>query len=403
MVFTAASQTIIVTPILPIIGDTLNVSEGQLGWLITVYSISLAVAALVMGPVSDRIGRRRILLLGSGALAIALALHGLVSSFGSMLAARSVAGACGGVLSGAAVAYVGDYFPYDRRGWATGTVMSGIPFGIVIGVPLGRVLAAELGFLTPFVSFAALMAVAFVLILLVVPQPEVDNEKSRMTVRGTVSGYTNLLKQSDVLAASLTYFLMYLGLSLLVVYLPEWLTARFPLDVLLFGKPFTLFGLNVDFIATLFLVGGLAGVITGPLAGSASDRLGRKPLIIASCFGLFVVTLGLTYVVVERWIAYPLYIAIMVLFSMRMSPLQALLTAIVPAHQRGSFMSLTIAIGQLGTALGAFIAGLFYASGGYRTTTFASALTVLILAWMVWRFLPEPTADAQRAPTQPAL
>ncbi len=398
LVFTAASQTIIVTPILPIIGDALRVPEAHWGWLITVYSISLAIAALVMGPVSDRIGRRRILLLGSGALAIALALHGLVSSFSTMLAARALAGACGGMLSGAAVSYVGDYFPYERRGWATGWVMSGIPFGIVIGVPLGRVLAAGLGYLTPFIAFAGLMAVAFVLILLVVPQPDVDTEQSRMTFLGTIEGYVKLLAKPDVLAASLTFFLMYLGLSLLVVYLPEWLTNQFALEVSLFGKPFQAFGLDIDFIATLFLVGGLAGVIAGPLAGSASDTLGRKPLILVSCVGLVFVTLALTYVVTERWVAYPIYIGIMMLFSMRMSPLQALLTAIVPASQRGSFLSLTIAIGQMGTALGAVVAGLLYAGGGYRTTTFASAGTGVLLAWLVWRFLPEPTQDAVHEP-----
>ncbi len=398
MVFTAASQTIIVTPILPVIGDTLNVPEAQWGLLISVYSLALAIAALVMGPVSDRIGRRRILLIGSGALAIALALHGLVNSFSTMLGARALAGACGGMLSGAAVSYVGDYFPYERRGWATGWVMSGIPFGIVLGVPLGRVLAAGLGFLTPFVAFAALMAGAFVLILFVVPQPDVDTEKSRMTFVGTVSAYGKLLKKPDVLTATLTYFLMYLGLSLLVIYLPEWLTERFPLEVSLLGKPLRIGGLDVDFIATLFLVGGLAGVVTGPLAGSFSDTVGRKPLILLSCIGLIVVTIALTFVVTKRWVAYPAYIAIMMLFSMRMSPLQALLTALVPAKQRGSFLSLTIAIGQLGTAIGAFVAGLLYAGGGYRTTTFASAAMVLLLAWLVWKYLPEPIEDAVQQP-----
>ncbi len=362
------------------------------------YSIALAVAALVMGPVSDRIGRRRILLLGSGALATALALHGLVNSFETMLGARALAGACGGVLSGAAVSYVGDYFPYERRGWATGWVMSGIPFGIVLGVPLGRVLAAGLGFLTPFLAFAGVMAIAFFLILAVVPQPPVDQEKSRMTFVGTVTDYARLLAKPDLLTASLTYFLMYLGLSLLVVYLPEWLTQHFSMEVSVFGNPLRIGNLDVDFIATLFLVGGLAGVIAGPMAGAFSDRAGRKPLILLSCAGLIVVTLALTYVVTERWVAYLAYVAIMMLFAMRMSPLQALLTALVPARQRGSFLSLTIAIGQLGTAIGAFIAGVLYGGGGYRTTTFASAATVVILAWLVWRFLPEPTEDAVQQP-----
>jgi len=392
-VFSSASQTIIVTPILPVIGAALDVEPASLGLLVTAYSLMLAAAALVMGPISDRIGRRQALLMGAGTLVVALALHGLARSFEMLLAMRVVAGAGGGMLSGAAVSYVGDYFPYARRGWAAGWVMSGVPFGIVLGIPVGRVLAVGFDFRTPFLVFAAVMTVAFVLVLTVVPQPDVERE-GRLSLRDTLLRYPRLLAQKDALVASATYFLMYLSLGLLVVYLPQWLTERYPLDVSLFGRPLRLFGLDVDFIATLFLVGGGASVFTGPAAGTLSDRIGRKPLILVSCFGLAAVTLALTYVVVERWVAYPIYFGIMVLFAMRMTPLQALLTALVPGRQRGSLLSLTIALGQVGTALGAALGGVLYAGAGYRVNTYASAAVILLMALLVWRALPEP-ADVE--------
>ena len=395
LVFTAASQTIIVTPILPLIGEALGVGPGPLGLLVSVYSWVLAAAALVMGPISDRIGRRRVLLFGSGALVVALALHGLADTFEALLVMRVLAGAGGGMLSGAAVSYVGDAFPYERRGWATGWVMSGVPFGLVIGIPLGRALAVAFGFRMPFVAFAAVMAVAFVLILTVVPQPDVQLSKERPTVRGALRQYAALLGGgSGTAAAAATYFLMYFGLSLLIVYLPQWLTARFALEVAPFGEPLSVFGLPLDFIATLFLVGGLVSVIVGPQAGTFSDVVGRKPLILTSCLGLAVVTAVLPYVVVERWAAYPVYVAIMGLFALRMAPLQALLTALVPGRQRGAFLSLTIAIGQIGTGVGAAVAGVLYAEVGYAANTALSAAVVLAMAALVWLWLPEPTAQA---------
>ena len=397
MVFTAASQTIIVTPILPLIGDELSVPEAMLGLLVTVYSLALAVAAVVMGPISDRIGRRQVLLLGSGALAVMLLLHGLVQTFTGLLIVRTMAGAAGGMLSGAAVSYVGDYFSYARRGWATGWVMSGVAFGLVIGIPLGRVLAAASSFRMPFLAFSALMAVAFVLIWRVVPQPDVELEPDRVTVMGALRRYRDLLKVSSVRVASLTYFLMYFSLSLLIVYLPQWLTSQFPLGVELFGRPLQIAGADIDFIATLFLVGGTASVVMGPTAGSLSDRIGRKPLILASCVGLSVVTSAVTFAVTERWVAYPLYVAIMGLFAMRMSPLQALLTALVPDRLRGTLMSLAIAVGQVGTGIGASIAGMTYAGYGYRVTTLLSAVVILAMAWLVWRYLPEPESPAAEA------
>ena len=397
MVFTAASQTIIITPILPVIGEELGVGPGPLGWLVSLYSWMLAAAALVMGPVSDRIGRRRVLLIGSGWLAVALALHGAAHSFGMLLAARALAGVGGGMLSGAAVSYVGDAFSYERRGWATGWVMSGVPFGLVLGVPLGRMLAVEAGFEMPFVSFAVVMAVAFALILTVVPQPDVERSAS-LTIRGALQQYRALLGLRDARVASLLYFLMYFSLGLLLFYLPYWLTEQFPdLTVMVFGRPLALFGVPVDFIASLFLVGGVASVLVSPRAGALSDVVGRKPLILASCLGLTVVTVAVTYVVTERWAAYAVYVTIMTLFAMRMAPLQALMTAIVPERVRGSFLSMAIAIGQIGTGIGASLAGVLYQGAGYRATTFASGAAVVAMTVLVWVALPEPDGDAVEA------
>jgi predicted MFS family arabinose efflux permease len=190
---------------------------------------------------------------------------------------------------------------------------------------------------------------------------------------------------------------MYFGLGLLIVYLPQWLTGQFPLDIEIGGQPLLLFGMPVDFIAALFAVGGVVSVLTSPVAGALSDRIGRKPLILASCFGLAVVTLLVTYVVTVRWRAYPLYVAIMLLFALRMTPLQALLTALVPARQRGTLLSLTIAVGQIGTGIGASLGGVLYAELGYRANTFVSAVSILLMAALVWRFLPEPAHDAPRS------
>src|SRR5690606_26923473 len=65
-------------------------------------------------------------------------------------------------------------FPYHRRGWANGWVMSGIAVGQIIGIPLGTLLAQWFNFRWPFLVFAVTMGGAFVLIWRAVPQPPVQ-------------------------------------------------------------------------------------------------------------------------------------------------------------------------------------------------------------------------------------
>ena len=60
LVFSSASQTMILSPILPRIGDELAIPDALLGTLISVYSIMVGIFAILAGPVSDKVGRRQI-------------------------------------------------------------------------------------------------------------------------------------------------------------------------------------------------------------------------------------------------------------------------------------------------------------------------------------------------------
>ena len=384
LIFAASSQIMIITPILPRIGEELGIGESALGTLVSAYSIMVGIFAIVAGPVSDKIGRRRILLLGTGVMTGALLMHHFVVGYYSFLAVRVGAGCAGGILSGAAVSYIGDYFPYNRRGWATGWVMSGMAFGQIAGIPLGIVLAGLYGFKVVFYLFAAAMAATFVLIWFRVPQPDVQRATGRLTVASAVRNYRAMLARSDIAAAAVAYFTMFLGVSLFVVYLPYWLEQSL--------------GASPNAIATLFVVGGIANVLTGPQAGKLSDRIGRKHIIILSSIGLSLVMLLTTVLVREFWAAYFLYFIIMVLVAMRLSPFSALLTALVSDERRGSLMSMTIALGQLGFAVGAAAAGPLYSRFGYGSNTVLGATAVLFMAGIVAYLVPGPAPHQDASP-----
>ncbi len=105
LMFSASSQLMIIAPILPQLGLELSIPEAIQGTLITAYAIMLSICAVIMGPISDKIGRRRILMFGTGAMAFALFLHNFAFNYVSLLVVRAAAGAAGGILSGSAVSY----------------------------------------------------------------------------------------------------------------------------------------------------------------------------------------------------------------------------------------------------------------------------------------------------------
>jgi predicted MFS family arabinose efflux permease len=378
LVFSSASQTMILSPILPMIGDQLDIADAVLGTLVSVYSIMVGIFAILAGPVSDRIGRRRILILGCLAMTVALSLHGLVTGYGSFIAVRIFAGCAGGILSGAAVSYIGDYFPYERRGWATGWIMSGSAFGQIFGIPLGIFMAARWGFRSPFYMFAVTMALTVLMLVFWVPQPDVVRSTHRLSVGKAATDYLAMLRRPEIAWAAAAYFMMFLGVSIFVIYLPTWLERDL--------------GFTGNQIALMFLIGGIANVLTGPQIGKLSDRIGRKRIILFACVGLSVLQLATVHVVAGPRSAYVFFFLTMVLVAMRISPFSALLTALVSDERRGSLMSLTVALGQLGFALGGAVAGPLFANVGYQSNTVLAAIFVLAMGMIVWFFVPEPTA-----------
>lgn len=379
LVFSASSQLIIVVAMLPEIGKQLSVSSNRQGFLVSSYAVMVGVFALVIGPISDKFGRRRVLLAGSGLMTAALLLHQAATDYWTLLGVRTLAGMAGGVLSGAAVSYIGDYFPYERRGWANGWVMSGISAGQILGVPLGSLLADRFGFRTPFLIFAAMMGATFLLVLKFVPQPDVDLNREKLSFGGALKEYLALLKQKEIAMAAIIFALLFFSMAFYITYFPVWLTE--------YRRA------TPDKIAALFFAGGIASVIAGPTAGKLSDILGRKPLILFSSFGLAALMASVTFVVGEFWTAFPVFFFTSVLLAARMSPFQALLSALAASNRRGALMSLTVSLGQVSFAVGAALAGVAYARLGFAGNTFIGAAIALLVALLVYWQLPEPKAQ----------
>ncbi|MGE3802879.1 MAG: MFS transporter [Candidatus Kapaibacterium sp.] len=373
LVFAAASQIMIVAPILPRIAEELSVEKSALGLLMTIYAVAVGIFALIAGPISDRFGRRRILLIGAGLLAATLGLHAFANSFPTLLLVRGLAGAAGGILSGGAVSYVGDYFPVHRRGWASGWVMSGIAAGQILGIPLGNLLADWLGFRAPFLAFSLVAAFSFLLILFKLPQPQVALSPS-LSVRGALGGYAALLRRREVRAAAAAFMAMFMGISIFVTFFPTWLEEYL--------------GFSAAMVSLLYMIGGAANVLVGPQAGKLSDRIGRTGVIIGASIGIALLMPITTLVKPSfSWIIYPLFFLTMACVASRMSPMQALMTQLATGEQRGALMSLVTSVGQIGFGLGSAMASAVWGLVGFTGNALLGTVSVLLMAGIVWRYL----------------
>ncbi len=378
LMFTASSQFLIVAPILTDIGEALDIPQAVRGTLITGYAVAVAFFALVAGPISDRFGRRIVLRVGTGCMAIALLMHSMAYDFASLLTLRILAGSASGMMSGAAVAYIGDVMPYKLRGRSLGIIMSGMAFGQVIGIPAGKILASWGTFNTPFVVLGGVMLVASVLTWLVLQAPP-KRDAEPLTLTSAIGNYREILSQRPLAILTLASATMMLSVSAFITYQPTWLEEEL--------------GATDWHIATLFAVGGIANAGSGPIAGYVSDIVGRKPLVVGSSMFMGLAFLAMA-ALPNIYYAYPVMFFAMLAVGARMGPINAWMTALVSTNRRGSLMSLTMAAGQAGFALGSAGAGLSYIHLGFLGNAVFAAIGAVLTAALLLSGVPEPTGDA---------
>ncbi len=147
----------IVIPLLPMFAGRLGISAFGVGAILAVYSLMQLLCAPVLGRISDRIGRRPVIMLGLLGSSAGYLIYGFAASFFWLLASRAVHGACAATIS-TAQAYIAD--TTDEAGRARGMGMIGAAFGLgfvagpAIGGLLGRHDLRVPGFFAAALTFA---------------------------------------------------------------------------------------------------------------------------------------------------------------------------------------------------------------------------------------------------------
>jgi DHA1 family multidrug resistance protein-like MFS transporter len=158
-----------VIPIFPFYIESMGASGDDLGLLIAVGAFTELVFGPIWGSVSDRRGRKPVLMVGMFGVALSLVLMGLAASFYALLAARAFSGVLSAALSSTALAYISDSSSEKDRGAGIGILGGAAELGIIIGPALGGLLGSA-SLSMPFMISAVFSFVTVFLIWFFLPE-----------------------------------------------------------------------------------------------------------------------------------------------------------------------------------------------------------------------------------------
>ncbi len=371
VLFLGVSDTQLVAPLLPLIARDLGTTPRRAGIIVTTYSLAAAAFALIVGPLSDRIGRKKILISGLALFALTSFLTYHVSTFRGLVILRAVTGLSAGTLSTCALSFAGDYYPYQQRGRAMGVLSMGYFVAFVIGVPAGALAAARLGWQWVFACLSAGSAIVFVIAIAGLPKDIAGVKPARPRL-----GFIEHFRKADRLAGMAAAFLTSGGIVGFLTYVGAWLNS--------------VHGVSVERIGLVFMLAGLGAVAASPFSGWLSDHAGKRTVIIWSN-----IILAVLFVLVARasW-GVELIVgiaALSVAASARQAPLHALSTEIVGSDVRGEYIAVRNAASQAGIATVAAISAAAFDSAGFVAVSLvAASVTLLIPLCCIW--LKEPRA-----------
>ncbi|HVT28707.1 MAG TPA: MFS transporter, partial [Lacipirellulaceae bacterium] len=152
--FTTIVDFMIVMPLGPQLMRSLHINPAQFGLIVSSYTFAAGAAGLIASSIVDRFARRTTFLVLYTGFLVGTLCCALAPTYHALAVARVVTGAFGGILGGMSMAIIGDVFPEERRGLATGSLMAGFALASVAGVPAGLYFGTKYGWHIPFIGLA---------------------------------------------------------------------------------------------------------------------------------------------------------------------------------------------------------------------------------------------------------
>lgn len=392
----------------PSISAALKPTAAQLLWIVDVYGFLAAGSLLIMGTLGDRIGRRKLLLIGSACFGLLSVAAAFSRSAPMLIAARATLGVAAATMAPSTLSLISNMFRSDReKTFAVSVWIASFSFGGAIGPAVGGIILAHFWWGAAFLAPVPIMALLLIVGPTLLPEYKaptaghLDILSAGLSLASVLPVIYGIKLAAQGGSGTVSLGAIALGVLLGVLFVRRQTQIELPLlDLRLFRRPavtaalaiyvtdfFVGFGVLVLFAQYLQLVLGLSpltaglwstpggfGFVAGSMATSVALRLMRPAYVLG--VGLTVGAIGMAVMAVGAGgQSLPLVIGGDVLFALGVAPCTAIIADLVvsaaPVEHSGAAAALSEVASEFGGAMGIALLGSL-ATLAYRSALHAS-------------------------------
>ena len=321
-----------------------DVGMTDVGVLFATFSLSSFAGSAIGGALTDRFGRKRIIIFGLFASSMSALAMGFASSFQMFFVLALFVGILADVSGPAHQAMVADILPEDKRADGYGILRVAFNLSVTIGPAIGGLLAAK-SYLTLFVTDATISLLTVVLVALFIPEtkPQSHPDEPEPTMASSFAGYGKVFRN--------TAFMLFLGAVMLQVF--TYMNMNTTLGVYLRNEHGTSewhYGMLLSLNAAMVVL----------MQFPITRRIKKYPPMLMMAFGTILYAIGFAmYGFVSIYLMFVIAMIIITIGEMIVSPVaQALVASFAPEDMRGRYMAVSGLSWGLPFAIGPYLAGL---------------------------------------------
>jgi MFS family permease len=275
----------IIIPVLPLYAEHFHASPVAIGWLTGIYSGMQIIFTPILGKLSDRFGRRPVLMVSIAGTAIGFVLMGMATALPLLFVARILAGITGGNIS-IPQAYIADVTAPEQRSRAMGMIGAAFGLGFTFGPLIGGIMS-RISYSAPFYFAAGLAAANALLVYLILPESLSRQHRAAPHEDAPIAEVFRHGRGGMFAIVVATYFFLIAGFSIMTTLFALFTEKRFGYDARANGYLFGFIG-----ILTVIVQGGLIGRLVKMFGEVILTRVGM--LLTAASLALLPLSTNLT-------------------------------------------------------------------------------------------------------------